>query len=223
MHPPGCHPSGRTRTSRRGTRKSTETRSRGCPCRPSPWPVPDNGRLAAVCSYGVSGSQGLFRDVVQGSSATRSGSGPCRSARGRQPTKCPGSASWTTDRAQQPILACGFRCLDPLHHLAGRHRGPTAHMALEVRLGRAKQRPERGVPQWVLSGWFLPSANSAQSPAGRNRRSSGGLARGRGRGRHSTTWRARSPRGGGVKIRSWFPGEQRQQLTSPDKKCAHFG
>ncbi|MFE9606125.1 beta-ketoacyl synthase N-terminal-like domain-containing protein [Streptomyces hokutonensis] len=27
------------------------------PTEPSLWPVPDNGRLAAVCSYGVSGGQ----------------------------------------------------------------------------------------------------------------------------------------------------------------------
>lgn len=34
------------------------------PTEPSPWPVPDIGRLVAVCSYGVSGAKVMSHDVV---------------------------------------------------------------------------------------------------------------------------------------------------------------
>jgi hypothetical protein len=60
-------------------------------------------------------------------------------------------------------------------------------------------------PQRLL----LLSANSPQSLAGTAARPADWHEGGE-RGRHSTTWRTRSPCGGGVKIRSWFPGEQRQ-------------
>lgn len=116
---------------------------------------------------------------------------PCRSAWGRQPTKRPGSASWTTDRAQQPSLACGFRCLDSIHHLAGRHRGPNAHMALEgpprprkaaSRKRRSAMGPQRLFPALgqlgTVAGWLEPLlVRRTDTRAGE-------------RGRHSTTWRA---------------------------------
>ncbi|WUP22279.1 transposase (plasmid) [Streptomyces sp. NBC_00271] len=43
---------------------------------------------------------------------------PWRSLRRLQPTKCPGKASWTSDRAWSAPLACKFRCLDPVQHVA---------------------------------------------------------------------------------------------------------